>query len=63
MKALFVTVVMAVAAVVSLSNANAAVGNRCNWISDCDLNEQCKPVPYYQRDGSSYTGVCVPKDW
>ena len=42
---------------------NAAVGNKCNWVSDCDLNETCRPVPYHQRDGSSYNGICVPNNW
>lgn len=41
----------------------AAVGNKCNWASDCDFNETCKAVPYADRDGSSYRGICVPKDW
>jgi hypothetical protein len=41
----------------------SAVGNKCNWSSDCGLNETCRSVPYHQRDGSSYTGICVPKGW
>lgn len=38
-------------------------GQKCNWASDCDFNETCRTLPYYQRDGSSYTGICVPKEW
>ena len=38
-------------------------GQRGNWVSDCDLNETCRTVPFNQRDGSSYTGICVPKEW
>ena len=41
----------------------SAVGNKCNWVSDCGYNETCKPVPYSDRDGSSYRGICVPRDW
>ena len=40
-----------------------AVGNKCTWDSDCGFNEQCKPVPFHQRDGSSYSGICAPDSW
>lgn len=38
-------------------------GQKCNFTGDCDLNETCRTVPYSQRDGSSYTGICVPRSW
>ena len=38
-------------------------GQKCNWVSDCDLNETCVAIPYHQRDGSSYNGICMPKSY
>ena len=38
-------------------------GQKCNFTGDCDLNEVCRTIPFHQRDGSSYTGICVPRNW
>lgn len=38
-------------------------GQQCNWQSDCGYNETCRPLKYYQRDDTSYRGICVPKEW
>lgn len=38
-------------------------GQSCNWQSDCGYNERCKSLKYYERDDTSKTGICVPRDW
>ena len=46
-----------------LEMAYPYAGQKCNFGGDCDFNETCVSIPYHQRDGSSYRGICVPKSW